>query len=85
MTHPYVNKYKEPRVVEPHDFLFVNRFGQPMTRWAMSSLNRRLEGGFTFRQIRPKAQTDAGDRNVLGHVGQLRERYTRRKKLVPVR
>lgn len=35
--------------------------------------------------LRPKAQTDGGDRNVIGHTGQMRERYTRERKLVPVR
>lgn len=85
MMKPYANKYRKPRVPETHDFLFVNRFGKPLTAWGMSSLNRRLEAGFTFRQVRPKAQTDGGDRNVIGHTGQMRERYTRRRKLVPVR
>lgn len=67
-----------------HDRLFTNRFGLPLTEWGITSNMRRLNAGFSFRKIRPKAQTDAGDRNVLGHVGQMRERYTRRRKLVPV-
>jgi hypothetical protein len=45
---------------------------------------RRLDVDWSFRKIRPKAQTDAGERNVLGHTGQMRERYTRKRKLVPV-
>jgi site-specific recombinase XerD len=68
-----------------HDRLLTNRFGKPLTMWGIISNMRRLDGGFSFREIRPKAQTDAGDRNVIGHVGQMRERYTRRRKLVPVR
>jgi len=32
-----------------------------------------------------KAQMNAGDRNVLGHTGQLRERYTRRRRLRSVK
>ena len=68
-----------------HDRLLTNRFGRPLTMWGIISNMRRLEAGFSFRAIRPKAQTDGGDRNVIGHTGQMRERYTRRKKLVPVR
>jgi site-specific recombinase XerD len=68
-----------------HARLLTNRFGRPLSAWGITSNMRRLEAGFSFRHIRPKAQTDAGDRNVIGHVGQMRERYTRRRKLVPVR
>lgn len=68
-----------------HQRLLTNRFGKPLSGWGIISNMRRLEAGFAFKHIRPKAQTDAGDRNVLGHVGQMRERYTRRRKLVPVR
>ncbi|HTY49452.1 MAG TPA: hypothetical protein VMB48_07155 [Steroidobacteraceae bacterium] len=40
---------------------------------------------FKFRLIRAKAQTDAQEKNVLGHMGQLRERYTRERRLQAVR
>jgi site-specific recombinase XerD len=76
---------KRPRKLPEHDFLLTNRFGKPLTMWGIISNMRRLEAGFSYRAIRPKAQTDGGDRNVIGHTGQMRERYTRRKKLVPVR
>lgn len=83
---PYANKYKKPRVPQSHTRLLVNRLGNPLTERGIISNMQRLDPGFTFRQIRPKAQTDAGDdRNVLGHLGQMRELYTRRRKLVPVR
>lgn len=88
MNRNWADKYKaknHPKAPLVHDALFVNRFGKPLTEWAMSSLNSRLPADFTFRQIRAKAQTDGGERNVLGHTGQMRERYTRRKRLVPVR
>lgn len=68
-----------------HDRLLTNRFGQPLSMWGIISNMRRLKVEWSFRDIRPKAQTDGGDRNVLGHTGQMRERYTRRRKLVPVR
>jgi site-specific recombinase XerD len=68
-----------------HDRLLTNRFGQPLTMWGIISNMRRLKVKWSFRAIRPKAQTDGADRNVIGHMGQMRERYTRRRKLVPVR
>jgi hypothetical protein len=85
MTRPYANKYKA-RALRAHSRLFTNRFGKPLTMWGITSNMRRLEtGGWSFRALRPKAQTDGGDRNVIGHTGQMRERYTREHKLVPVR
>jgi integrase len=85
INRPYANKYKESRVPQSHTRLLVNRLGNPLTERGIISNMQRLDPGWTFRNIRPKAQTDAGDRNVLGHVGQMREVYTRRRKLVPVR
>jgi site-specific recombinase XerD len=86
INRPYANKYKKPRVPQSHNRLLVNRLGNPLTERGIISNMQRLDPGFTFRHIRPKAQTDGGDdRNVLGHIGQMRERYTRRRKLVPVR
>jgi integrase len=89
MNRPWASKYrqaKRPRPPVMHDYLLTNRFGKPLTERGIISNMQRLDAGFAFRHIRPKAQTDAGDeRNVLGHVGQMRERYTRRRKLVPVR
>lgn len=84
MTKPYADKYKR-RELPQHDFLLTNRFGKPLTERGIISNMQRLDAGFSFRKIRPKAQTDGGDRNVLGHTGQMRERYTRARKLVPVR
>ena len=72
---------KRQRELPQHDFLLTNRFGKPLTMWGIISNMRRLGVDFSFRAIRPKAQTDGGDRNVIGHVGQMRERYTRRRKL----
>ena len=86
MTRQYVNKYRKPRVLPVHNRLFTNRFGKPLTMWGITSNMRRLKtDGWSFRALRPKAQTDGGDRNVIGHTGQMRERYTRERKLVPVR
>jgi integrase len=85
MNRPYANKYRKPRVLPVHNRLFTNRFGKPLTMWGICSNMRRLDPGWSFRAIRPKAQTDGGDRNVIGHTGQMREVYTRERKLVPVR
>jgi integrase len=85
MTRQYANKYRAPRPAQEHDYLLTNRFGKPLTVWGVISNMRRLDTGFQFKAIRAKAQTDGGERNVLGHTGQMREVYTRRRKLVPVR
>lgn len=85
MTRPYANKYKKPRVLPTHDRLLTNRFGKPLTERGMISNMQRLDAGFSFRKIRPKAQTDGGSRPVTGHTGQMLEVYTRARKLVPVR
>lgn len=86
MNRPYINKYRKPRQLPAHNRLFTNRFGKPLTMWGITSNMRRLKtDGWSFRAIRPKAQTDGGDRNVIGHTGQMREVYTRERKLVPVR
>jgi site-specific recombinase XerD len=84
MSRPYVNKYRA-RALPQHDRLFTNRFGKPITERGIISNMHRLDAGFSFRKIRPKAQTDGGDRNVIGHQGQMRERYTRARRLVPVK
>lgn len=84
MQRPYANKYKS-RVTPVHDYLLTNRFGERLSVWGVISNMRRLKAGWQFKAIRAKAQTDAGERDVLGHTGQMRETYTRRRKLVPVR
>jgi hypothetical protein len=80
-----VREILEARGEREHGRLLTNRFGKPLTMWGIISNIRRLGVNWSFRAIRPKAQTDGGDRNVIGHMGQMRERYTRRRKLVPVR
>jgi hypothetical protein len=44
---------------------------------------RRLKVDFSFRLLRPKAETDSP--GVLGHTGQMQGRYTRRQKLKAVK
>lgn len=86
MTRQYKNKYRKARVLPQHDYLFTNRFGKPLTMWGITSNMRRLEiEGWSFRSIRPKAQNDGGDKNVIGHVGQMREVYTKEHKLATVK
>lgn len=66
-------------------FLFHSPKGLPWSEWGLQSAMRRLKAGFQFRQLRPKAQTDAPDRNITGHVGQMREVYTRANQRRPVK
>lgn len=67
------------------EFLFTSPRGLPWSVWGLQSAMRRLQPGFQFRQLRPKAQTDAPDRNVIGHMGQMRVRYTRQERRRPVK
>jgi len=64
--------------------VFVNQHGRPWTQAALSSSMRYAGASFAFRQLRAKAQTDAQNQNVLGHSGQMREVYTRLRKLKSV-
>jgi len=65
--------------------LFTSPKGLPWSEWGLQSAMRRLKAGFQFRQLRPKAQTDAPDRNVIGHMGQMRVAYTRADRRRPVK
>lgn len=65
------------------DLVFVNTRGKPWTQSGVSSAMRYAGATFAFRQLRAKAQTDSPE-NVLGHEGQLRERYTGRRRLMSV-
>lgn len=67
------------------EYLFTSPKGLAWSEWGLQSAMRRLKPGFQFRQLRPKAQTDAQDRNVIGHVGQMRMAYTRGEKRRPVK
>lgn len=74
---------KLPKVRPLPEFVFVNTLGRRWTQWGVSSAMRYAEATFAFRQLRAKAQTDSAD-NILGHEGQMRSRYTRRRKLTTV-
>lgn len=67
------------------EFMFSSPKGLPWSEWGLQSAMRRLKAGFQFRQLRPKAQTDAPDRNVIGHMGQMRVAYTRADRRRPVK
>lgn len=65
------------------EHVFVNTRGKPWTQWGVSSAMKYAGATFAVRQLRAKAQSDTPD-NVLGHTGQMRDRYTRRRKLTSV-
>lgn len=67
------------------DFIFVSARGLPWSEWGLQSALRRFKAGFRFRDLRPKAQTDRPDKDILGHTGQMRERYHKRRRLSAVR
>ena len=66
------------------DYLFVGERGRPWSVFGLQSAMRRLKAGFKFRELRPKAASDA-DHNVLGHDAQMLSRYVRAQRLRPVR
>lgn len=66
-------------------FLFTSPKGLPWSEWGLQSALRRLKPGFQFRQLRAKAQTDAPERNVIGHTGQMRAVYMRGERRRPVK
>lgn len=66
------------------DHVFVGMSGKPWTVDGLQSAMRRLAPGFRFRELRPKAASDA-DHNVLGHDAQMLTRYVRAQRLKPVR
>jgi len=67
------------------EFLFVSAKGLPWSEWGLQSALRRFKAGFRFRDLRAKAQTDSGSKDILGHTGQMRERYMKRRKLSAVK
>ena len=64
--------------------IFVSARGLPWSEWGLQSALRRFKPGFRFRDLRPKAQTDS-PKDILGHTGQMRERYHKRRKLSAVK
>lgn len=65
-------------------FVFVGERGRPWTVSGLQSAMRRLGPGFRFRELRPKAASDA-EHNVLGHDAGMLTRYVRAQRLRPVR
>lgn len=63
--------------------VFTSSRGGSWGVWGLQSAMRRLAPGFRFRDLRPKAETDAP--GTLGHVGQMQGKYTRRVTVKPVR
>jgi integrase len=66
------------------DFVFVGASGRPYTMDGLQLAMKRLKPGFKFRELRPKAASDA-EHNVLGHDAQMLTRYVRAQRLKPVR
>jgi integrase len=66
------------------DFVFCGESGRPFSEDGLQSAMKRLDPGFKFRELRPKAATDA-DHNVLGHNAQMLASYIRATRIAPVR
>lgn len=65
------------------EHVFTSARGKPWSQWGLQSAMRRFKPGFRFRDLRPKAETDAP--GTLGHTGQMQSRYTRRQTVKPVK
>lgn len=65
-------------------YVLTNSRREAWLPWAVQSAWKRLAPGFRFRDLRPKAASDAAH-NVLGHRGQMLAVYVRRERLKPVR
>lgn len=63
--------------------VFTSARGLPWSVWGLQSALRRFKPGFRFRDLRPKAETDAP--GTLGHAGQMQGRYMRRLTVRPVK
>jgi integrase len=68
----------------PNDHVFTTRRGLPWSVWGLQSAMRRLGAGFRFRDLRPKAASDAAH-NVLGHGEAMLRVYQRRHRVKPVK
>lgn len=64
--------------------VLTGRYGRPVTASSLASNMKRLKVDWTFRDLRPKAASDA-DHDVIGHRGQMLGRYQRARRLKPVR
>lgn len=73
------------KTVRGSPFIFLSRRGLPWTESGLASALQRFGAAFQFRQLRPKAQTDRPDKDILGHTGQMRERYHKKRKLSAVK
>lgn len=71
--------------VRQQPFVFLSQRGLPWSEWGLQSALRRFKPAFRFRWLRPKAQTDRPDLDVLGHSGQMRGTYIRRRRLAAVK
>lgn len=64
--------------------VLTGRYGQRLTAEGIASNMKRLEVAWSFRDLRPKAASDA-DHDVIGHRGQMLAVYQRARRLRPVR
>lgn len=66
------------------DLIFLNKWGNPWTVWAVDSQLDRLGVSWCFKNLRAKGQTDA-EHSVLGHDAQMERLYRKVIYTRPVR
>jgi hypothetical protein len=83
--HESKGRPEKAAIVRAQPQIFLSKRGFPWSEWGLQSALRRFGPAFKFRDLRPKAQTDAPKEDILGHTGQMRERYTKRRQLSAVK
>lgn len=81
--HEKRDRGEKAAAVRAQPYVFLTSRGLPWGEWALQSAMRRLKVGFSFRTLRPKAETDKP--GTLGHTGQMQRTYTRRERLKAVK
>lgn len=83
--HEKAGRPERAAQIRAYPHIFLSERGKPWTESGLQSCLQRFGAAFNFRHLRPKAQTDAPKEDILGHTGQMRERYTRRRQLSAVK
>ena len=78
---------KRAAEVRANPHIFVSARGRTWTASGLGSALQRFDAPFTMKQLRGKAETDGGaqGKNILGHTGQMRETYTKKRRLAAVK
>lgn len=83
LRHEKAGRQERADEIRSHPQIFLSERGKPWSESGLQSCLQRFQPAFNFRQLRPKAETDKP--GTLGHTGQMRQVYTRRRQLSAVK